>query len=65
MQIVEDDERAVHRIYEADGHYLATKAAPAVELRVIFADEDESAFPMERARGLLPSVTSARDTHLE
>jgi len=45
VQLTEDDERAEHQIYDAEGHYLATKATPSVELRVIFADEGESAFP--------------------
>lgn len=47
VRLTEDDGRAEHQIYEAEGQYLATKAAPAVELRVIFADEDESAFPAD------------------
>lgn len=44
--LTEDDEQAEHRIYEAEGQYLASEATPDVELRVIFADEDESAFPV-------------------
>ena len=45
VQLTEDDEQAEHRIYEAEGLYLASKATPDVELRIIFADEDRSAFP--------------------
>ncbi len=47
VRLTEDDIPSEHRIYEAEGDYLAAKASPPVELRVIFADEDESAFPSE------------------
>ncbi len=47
IRLTEDDIQSEHRVYEAEGEYLAAQASPPVELHVIFADEDESAFPSD------------------